>query len=55
MDIDAGADDFFAALNNGEAEDVFAGFGAAEAASTAAPAAAGASIDDEPLVMVCSN
>uniref|UniRef100_H3GFR8 C2H2-type domain-containing protein n=1 Tax=Phytophthora ramorum TaxID=164328 RepID=H3GFR8_PHYRM len=53
MDLDAGADDFFAALNNGAAEDVFAGFGAAEAAAHTTAATGGrATLDDEPLVMV---
>ncbi|KAE8886712.1 hypothetical protein PF005_g7413 [Phytophthora fragariae] len=53
MDLDAGADDFFAALNNGDAEDVFAGFGAAEAEASAASATGSRpSLDDEPLVMV---
>ncbi|RLN98320.1 hypothetical protein BBJ28_00005126, partial [Nothophytophthora sp. Chile5] len=56
MDIDAGADDFFAALDNGDAEDVFAGFGAPEATNgaTASPTAGGSgrpSLDDEPLVV----
>ncbi|GMF10786.1 unnamed protein product [Phytophthora lilii] len=55
MDLDAGADDFFAALNNGAAEDVFAGFGAAEAEAAAAPDAGRPSLDDEPLVMVRSQ
>ncbi|CEG36953.1 hypothetical protein, variant 1 [Plasmopara halstedii] len=48
MDLDAGADDFFAALDNGVAEDVFAGF---EAAATSDRL----SVDDEPLVMIDRN
>ncbi|KUF98893.1 hypothetical protein AM588_10009911 [Phytophthora nicotianae] len=53
MDLDAGADDFFAALNNGAAEDVFAGFGAVEAEANATAEAGGRpSLDDEPLVMI---
>ncbi|RLN67453.1 hypothetical protein BBP00_00001570 [Phytophthora kernoviae] len=52
-DSDEGADDFFAALDNGEAEDVFAGFGAAVANAAAAPDTNGhLPLDDAPLVMV---
>ena len=51
MDIDAGADDFFAALDNGGGDDVFAGFGASGIASTST--SNGLSLDDEPLVTVC--
>ncbi|KAI9905556.1 hypothetical protein PsorP6_013689 [Peronosclerospora sorghi] len=48
MDLDAGADDFFAALDNGAGDDAFAGFGAvAEINAGGRP-----SLQDEPLVMV---
>ncbi|CAI5713069.1 unnamed protein product [Peronospora farinosa] len=49
MDLDAGADDFFAALDNGGADDVFAGFGAAQAETNTG---GHPSLDDEPLIMV---
>ena len=50
MDIDAGADDFFAALDNGGGDDVFAGFGGAATAVTST--GNGLSLDDQPLVTV---
>ena len=50
MDLDAGADDFFAALDNGGGDDVFAGFGAVQAETNTGGRP---SLDDEPLIVVC--
>ncbi|CAH0476476.1 unnamed protein product [Peronospora belbahrii] len=50
MDLDAGADDFFAALDNGVDDDVFAGFGPAQA-ETNVHSDYPSSVENTPLVI----
>lgn len=51
MDLDAGAEDFFAALNSGGA-DTFVDFGDIPAPDPPAAPTGRSSLDDEPLVTV---